>query len=238
MSREIDNLVDSWSNEDNFFEPSSTYVETDPTKKVYRPEGTPDPREVAHATLATAGMAPVIGNIADVVDAALYAKEGKFKDMAISLLGAIPFLGQLTGAKKIAKLTKEIKAVARIKKIAKFERMEEAMNKGDLLFANSKWQKQIDKGDLEIKKGYLWTRMPGSDAPLLRTFKLDEMPKWDRFSDYYKMMKDLTIDAEKVIKKMSPKELKQSIAIQKNPKAAEELRETILKLDELLKKGD
>ena len=119
MDREIDNLVDKWSNEDNFFEPSSTYVETDPTKRVYRSRGESDPREVTHSILAAAGLTPVVGIVADIADATLYAREQNFKDMGISLIGAIPILGQFSTAKKLVReAAKSIEAVSTFKRIA------------------------------------------------------------------------------------------------------------------------
>ena len=64
-----------------------------------------------HTSLAAAGMIPGVGNIADLMDAALYGLEGDKYGMGLSLISAIPALGLVSGGLKIkkgAKLSKEL----------------------------------------------------------------------------------------------------------------------------------
>lgn len=63
--------------------------------------------EKIHDGLMVAGMAPLVGNVADAADALLFAYEGEFGDAAISAAAMIPFLGQAVSAKKALKVAKE-----------------------------------------------------------------------------------------------------------------------------------
>lgn len=56
-----------------------------------------------HSALDVAGMVPVIGNAADVVNAGLYASEGDVVNAGISLAGAIPGGQAATGARLAVK---------------------------------------------------------------------------------------------------------------------------------------
>ena len=76
--------------------------------------------------------------------------------------------------------------------------------------------------------------LSGKNAPIVNVGNVVDMPRYDRFSDYFELMKDMNADAIKVIKKMSPEELKFSKSLQKNPYQAKKLKELILKLDDLL----
>ena len=115
MGRDIDNLVDSWSNEDNLFEPSSTYVETDPAKKIHRIEGEPmTGSQIAHHVLMAAGLTPVIGNIADAADAFLYAVEGEWGDAAISGASMVPIAGQFVAVGKVLKIARKTEGTTKI----------------------------------------------------------------------------------------------------------------------------
>jgi hypothetical protein len=58
--------------------------------------------------LSMAGMLPGVGVIPDLVNAATYAARGKWGDAAMSGLQAIPFLGDLVGAKKVADNTGKV----------------------------------------------------------------------------------------------------------------------------------
>ena len=56
-----------------------------------------------HNTLGVAGMIPGIGNVADVLDAALYGMEGDKYGMGLSLVAAIPAIGLMAGGLKVKK---------------------------------------------------------------------------------------------------------------------------------------
>jgi len=72
--------------------------------------------EGIHTTLAVAGMVPGIGNVADIMDAALYGLEGDKLGLGLSLMSAIPFLGLAAGGAKIAKGGKKAAEIAKIQK--------------------------------------------------------------------------------------------------------------------------
>ena len=60
-----------------------------------------------HHALMAAGMSPAYGNIADVVDATLYALEGEFGEAGWSMAAAIPVIGQMVSGKRALKAAKE-----------------------------------------------------------------------------------------------------------------------------------
>lgn len=64
-------------------------------------------REGAHNALQAAGMIEGFGTVADIVDSALYATEGKLSDAGVSLASATPILGMavpaIRGGKNVAK---------------------------------------------------------------------------------------------------------------------------------------
>ena len=53
-----------------------------------------------HNMLMVAGFTPGLGNIADAVDALLYASKGEFGSAGLSAAAMIPFVGQWVSAKK------------------------------------------------------------------------------------------------------------------------------------------
>tara|TARA_R110002126_G_scaffold162591_4_gene310556 strand:+ start:286 stop:957 length:672 start_codon:yes stop_codon:yes gene_type:complete len=59
-----------------------------------------------HDLLMVAGMTPALGNIADLVDASLYALEGEFGDAAWSTAAVLPFIGQFVSARRASKIVK------------------------------------------------------------------------------------------------------------------------------------
>ncbi len=62
-----------------------------------------------HGTLDVAGMVPVIGEVADGVNAGLYAAQGDFVNAGISLAGMIPVGGQaITGTRVAVKVGGEV----------------------------------------------------------------------------------------------------------------------------------
>jgi len=48
------------------------------------------------------GMAPVVGEVFDVINAGIYLARGDYKNAGLSALGAIPLLGNLTSGSKLA----------------------------------------------------------------------------------------------------------------------------------------
>ena len=64
-------------------------------------------RDDVHNMLMVAGFTPGLGNIADVVDAILYAAEGEFGAAGLSAAAVIPFIGQAVSAKRALKIAKE-----------------------------------------------------------------------------------------------------------------------------------
>jgi hypothetical protein len=67
--------------------------------------------EVVHTVLDVVGMIPVVGEIADLANAALYGVEGNYVDAGLSLAGAIPGLGWGATGTKLAR--KGVKAAAK-----------------------------------------------------------------------------------------------------------------------------
>jgi hypothetical protein len=57
-------------------------------------------KENVHDALMVAGMTPVIGNVADAVDAGLYLLEGKYGSAGLSAASMIPFLGNWVAGKR------------------------------------------------------------------------------------------------------------------------------------------
>ena len=65
--------------------------------------------DTIHTGLDLAGMVPVIGEVADLTNAGLYALEGDAINAGISLAGCIPGVGQAaTGARVAGKVAKEV----------------------------------------------------------------------------------------------------------------------------------
>ena len=60
-----------------------------------------------HNALMAAGMTPAYGNVADLVDATLYALEGEFGEAAWAAASAIPIIGQMVAGKRALKIAKE-----------------------------------------------------------------------------------------------------------------------------------
>ena len=102
----LDNVVTP--QEDIVIDPSTGKPMTEEEKKKMRdemaelytvPSGM-TPSEIGHMTLDMAGMIPVVGEIADGINALWYSKEGNYADAALSYAAMIPFLGWAsTGAK-------------------------------------------------------------------------------------------------------------------------------------------
>jgi len=60
-----------------------------------------------HKALMAAGMTPGLGNIADLVDATLYALEGEFGEAGWSAAAAIPIVGQMVAGRRALKVAKD-----------------------------------------------------------------------------------------------------------------------------------
>ena len=192
-----------------------------------------------HLALAMAGMIPgPTGIAADITDAALYAKEKKWKDMGLSLLGAIPLLGSVASASKIRKLTKSIKARSRIKRMAMAQRMESGIEDGSLFYANKKWDKLIDEGKIWIdKSGDIISSVGGKGAGM-KTGNVYETAKYERYSDYYEIMEEMHKDYLKIVKNMSPEQLAIAKSIGDSPTLRKQMKDIVLKLEKMLPKGD
>ena len=82
---------------------------TDATAVDLFDENKKDPwtKEEMHTALDIAGMTPVVGNAADIFNAASYAIEGEFGNAALSLTAVIPVLGQMAAVRKLAKKSGE-----------------------------------------------------------------------------------------------------------------------------------
>ena len=85
------------------------YATSDKTKVSLSPKDNTGNKssEALHNSLMAAGFAPGMGNIADAVDAILYALEGEFGDAAWSAAAMLPFIGQAVSAKRAVKAAKE-----------------------------------------------------------------------------------------------------------------------------------
>lgn len=75
----------------------------DPGVESMMDESAPQNTHMLHTALAAAGMAPGVGIIADMADAALYAMEGDVAGAGLSLISAVPILGLASGSGRIAK---------------------------------------------------------------------------------------------------------------------------------------
>mgnify|MGYP003146833668 CR=1 FL=1 len=72
--------------------------------------------ESIHTALAVTGMIPGIGNVADIMDAALYGLEGDKYGFGLSLMSAMPMFGIVSGGMKIIKGGKKAGEIAKIQK--------------------------------------------------------------------------------------------------------------------------
>ena len=58
--------------------------------------------DIVHGVLDVAGFIPVVGAVADVANAAIYAAEGDWGNAALSAVSAIPVVGDAAGAAGIS----------------------------------------------------------------------------------------------------------------------------------------
>jgi len=62
-----------------------------------------DPKEAIHMALDVLGQIPVVGVAFDVVNAGMYAVEGKWTDAGLSMMGAVPLIGNGATALRLGK---------------------------------------------------------------------------------------------------------------------------------------
>ena len=77
----------------------------------------PSASDIAHAALDVAGFLPVVGFLADMANAGLYAIEGDYTQAAVSAVCSVPGIGDAFAAGKVA--SKGIKAASKIAKTQK-----------------------------------------------------------------------------------------------------------------------
>ncbi|MGP4100448.1 golvesin C-terminal-like domain-containing protein [Nonomuraea sp. KM90] len=68
--------------------------------------------DIGHLALDVAGMVPVVGEVADLANAGWYALEGNYVDAALSLAGAVPFVGAAATGVKWVKTAVKITGTA------------------------------------------------------------------------------------------------------------------------------
>ncbi|MFR3239361.1 RHS repeat-associated core domain-containing protein, partial [Megamonas funiformis] len=77
----------------------------------------PSASDIAHAALDVAGFLPVVGFLADMANAGLYAIEGDYTQAAVSAVCSVPIIGDAFAAGKVA--TKGMKALSALGKVEK-----------------------------------------------------------------------------------------------------------------------
>ena len=77
--------------------------------------------DVVQGALDVAGLAPVVGLPADVLNAAISTARGNYADAALSMAAAVPVLGTAAGTAKIAKSASNIWKVGSYKKLKGLE---------------------------------------------------------------------------------------------------------------------
>ena len=60
------------------------------------------------------------------------------------------------------------------------------------------------------------------------------MPKYERYSDYYELMNDVSKDMIKAYKNLSPEQKSIAKSLGKSPTLKKRLKDTVLKLEKLL----
>lgn len=71
-------------------------------------------QEITHLGLDFAGMAPVVGEIFDITNGAIYILQGQYFEAGVSLASAVPMIGNIPAAARI--ITKGKKIIIMIKK--------------------------------------------------------------------------------------------------------------------------
>ena len=157
--------------------------------------------------------------------------QGQLYEGIIGTVGGVDF----TSYKKAAK---SIEFAKRIKNVAKYERMTEGIDNGSLLFANKKWQKMIDDGDMMIEaNGDIFMKMgdTGSVGLMAKSENIHEMSRYsERYADYHKLQKEVMTDADKAWRTLTDKEKALGKELGKSPTIKKQMRDTVLKLEKLL----
>ena len=93
--------------------------------------------DTGHLALDMLGMVPLVGEVADGVNASWYAKEGKYGDAALSGAAMIPGAGWAAGGTKIAKHMSKLKRVLgfgdKAKDVSKTTKGKFKMSEDDML---------------------------------------------------------------------------------------------------------
>ena len=78
-----------------------------------------DPSFAVHSVLDVVGMVPVFGEVADLVNAGIYAAEGNYLDASLSLAGMVPFAGMaVTGARMVKNTVKTVNKALDVANVA------------------------------------------------------------------------------------------------------------------------
>jgi hypothetical protein len=112
--------------------------------------------DVGHLVLDVGGIVPVVGEAADVANAAWYAAEGKYLDAGLSLISIVPIVGDVIGKggklatrlgpkaiKKVLQALKKINITAYLKKFRTNPKLARHIDK--ITAAVKKWQDDLAK---------------------------------------------------------------------------------------------
>ena len=83
--------------------------------------------DIVQGALDVAGLAPVVGLPADLLNAGISAARGNYTDAALSMAAAVPLAGTVAGIAKIAKSAKKVfkKVTKKLKRSPKFSKYED-----------------------------------------------------------------------------------------------------------------
>ena len=120
--------------------------------------------DVVQGALDVAGLAPVVGLPADVLNAGISAARGNYTDAALSMAAAVPVLGTAAGAGKIAnRLNKARNSLKNFKgKQNRQQRLKDLVDDDKVSSSDRGWIKQEMNEVARGKKGHL-RNPPGKD---------------------------------------------------------------------------
>jgi len=104
-----------------------------------------------HTILDIVGFIPIVGNIADGINAVFYALEGDYENAGLSLISAIPFVGWISGGVKMTKVGVELtlkmqKQTKLVKRINESAEISNRLKKTTIAIdGNGKISEYIDK---------------------------------------------------------------------------------------------
>jgi hypothetical protein len=120
--------------------------------------------DIGHLALDVGGLVPVVGEAADVANAAWYAAEGKYLDAGLSLISIVPVVGDVIGKggklatklgpkaiKKVLQALKKINIAAYLKKFRTNPKLAKHIDK--ITAAVKKWQDDLAKKFSPSKAG-------------------------------------------------------------------------------------